>query len=209
MEALPRLIVITDWRLPRRQVLDAIADLAPLGPLVAVQLRAPGASGRQLWEDGRELRELLRPHGAHLFVNGRLDVALALGAHLHLPSRELAATEVRPHLPADRLISVAIHPGEEARAEGADLALVSPVWSPGSKPDDTRPPLGPEGFARVAGRLPCPAFALGGVDAARVATLGSEAYGAAVVSAVLTAPSPRRAARSLIERLASRETGGR
>lgn len=202
MAALPRLIVITDWRLPRAQVLAAVKAIAPLGPQVAVQLRAPGVAGRRLWEDGKALLELLRPHGAALFMNGRLDVALALGAHLHLPTAELAATEVRPHLPADHLISVAVHPGEEARAAGADLALVSPVWSPGSKPDDTRPPLGPEGFASLAARLPCRAFALGGVTAARVASLGSQAQGVAVVSAVLEAPSPDLAARELVQALA-------
>lgn len=204
MEALPRLIVITDWRLPRAQVLGAIADLAALGPQVAVQLRAPGASGRRLWEDGQALSHLLRPHRVPLFVNGRLDVALALGAHLHLPAAELSPAAIRPHLPAGRRISVALHPGEEHRAAGADLALLSPVWSPGSKPDDTRPTLGPEGFAQLAAQLPCPAYALGGVTAPRAASLGTHARGLAVVSAVLAAAAPREAARALLEALAHR-----
>jgi len=201
MEALPRLIVITDWSLPREQVFSAVAAIAPLGPAVGVQLRAPDAGGRRLWEDGRRLLGLLRPHGASLFVNGRLDVALALGAHLHLPSTGLSVEEVRPHLPSGCRVSVAIHPGEEVRARGAELALVSPVWSPGSKPGDTRPPLGPEGFFSLAARLPCPAFALGGVTAERVPLLGGRAQGVAVVSAVLAAPSPRDAASALLEAL--------
>lgn len=201
MEALPRLIVITDWRLPRAQLFEAVAALAPMGPSVAVQLRAPGASGRQLWEDGRAISDLLRPHGAALFVNGRLDVALALDAHLHLPGHSLHVAEARRHLPAGRRISVAIHPGETSRAVGADLALVSPVWSPGSKPEDTRPPLGPEGFQDLARALSCPAYALGGVTASRAATLGPAAAGVAVVSAVLQAPSPREAAIALLRPL--------
>ena len=125
-------------------------------------------------------------------------MALLVGAHLHLPAGGLTPSDVRPLLPPGRLVSLAVHDAAEARlAQGADLALVSPVYAPGSKPGDTRAQLGPEGFQRLTEVLPCPALALGGITPERAATLRSAA-GFAVISAVLEAPKPTEAARALL-----------
>lgn len=190
-----RLLVITDWAepllLPRLE-----AALRGRRGQVAVQHRHPGQGGRRLLEEGRALQALCEAEGAPLFVNGRLDVALALGAHLHLPAHGLPLAAVRPHLPGGRLVSVAVHGPAEAQA-GADLALVSPVHPPGSKPGDTRPPLGPEGFRALAARLGCPAFALGGLGPGRLAGLEGAA-GLAVMSAVTAAADPAAAVDALL-----------
>ncbi len=192
------LLLITDWSLGQSALLAAVADALTAGPGLAVQHRHPGALGRQFLDEGRRLAELCARHGAPLFVNGRLDVALALGAHLHLPAHGLRVADVRPHL-SGRLISAAVHDEAEARdAAGADLALVSPVFAPGSKPGDTRTPLGPEGFRRVARAFGGPAFALGGLTADRAREL-RPLSGVAVVSAVLGAKSPASAARALLD----------
>jgi thiamine-phosphate pyrophosphorylase len=196
--ALPRLIVITDWRIPRARLLTALERALEAGPEVAVQHRHPEASARAFLEEARLLAALCHARGNPLFVNGRLDVALLVGAHLHLPARGLTVEDVRPHLPAGRQVSVAVHDAEEARlARGADLALVSPVYAPGSKPGDTRPPLGPEGFQALAASLPCPTLALGGVTPERAAGLPG-AHGFAVISAVLEAEEPAAVARALL-----------
>ncbi|MFL5349846.1 MAG: thiamine phosphate synthase [Hyalangium sp.] len=198
MPAAPRLIVITDWRLPRARLLSALERALEAGPEVAVQHRHPEASARTFLEEARWLAELCHARGNPLFVNGRLEVALLVGAHLHLPAQGLTVEDVRPHLPAGRQISVAVHDEEEARlARGADLALVSPVYAPGSKPGDTRPPLGPSGFQALAAVLSCPALALGGLSPERAALLPG-AYGFAVISAVLEADAPAAVARALL-----------
>ncbi|MBX7100333.1 MAG: thiamine phosphate synthase, partial [Myxococcaceae bacterium] len=77
---------------------------------------------------------------------------------------------------------------------------VSPVYPPGSKPHDDRPPLGVGGFLRLAGRLACPAFALGGLDASRLHGLGA-AGGVAVSSAVWHASDPAAAVSGLLAAL--------
>jgi thiamine-phosphate pyrophosphorylase len=196
--AFPRLIVITDWRLPRDRLLDALERTLAMGPEVAVQHRHPEAPARVFLEEARLLAALCRTRGNPLFINGRLEVALLVGAHLHLPARGLTAKNVRPYLPAGRWVSIAVHDAEEARlAHGADLALVSPVYAPGSKPGDARPPLGPEGFQALAAALPCPALALGGVTPERAAQL-TGAHGFAVISAVLEAEDPAAVARGLL-----------
>src|SRR6266849_3860312 len=82
---LPRLIVITDWRMPRALLLERDeADLA-FGPMVALQHRHPEAPIRLFLEEARWLAELCHQRQNPLFINGRLDVALLLGADLHLP----------------------------------------------------------------------------------------------------------------------------
>ncbi|WP_163999369.1 thiamine phosphate synthase [Pyxidicoccus caerfyrddinensis] len=194
----PRLVVITDWRLPGERLLSALARALEAGPEVAVQHRHPEASGRQFLEEARLLAGLCAARGNPLFINGRMDVALLVGAHLHLPAHGPTPEDVRPHLPAGRLVSVAVHDEAEARAaRGADLALVSPVFAPGSKPGDTRATLGPDGFAALAAVLACPALALGGITPERAREVRGSA-GFAVISSVLEAEDPKAEARALL-----------
>jgi thiamine-phosphate pyrophosphorylase len=189
------LLVITDWSIP--SMLQKVEAALAATSLIAVQHRHPEATDRQFFEEARAIAQVCRRRGSPLFINRRLDVALALAldAHLHLPAHGVRVQEVLPFL-GERLLSVAVHGAEEAQ-RGADLALVSPVFAPFSKPADRRVPLGPEGFFEIARGLDCPAFALGGIDAARARTLG-EAAGLAVISAVLDAADPARAARDLV-----------
>lgn len=176
------LIVITDWELG--DLLQRLERALEAGPGIAIQHRHPEATARQFFDEAVKLRE--RFPSVPLFINRRLDVALALGAWLHLPAYGLLPADVQGRV---ERVSVAVHSLEEARrAQGADLALVSPVFGKG----DAKP-LGVEGFARIAAALPCPAFALGGVTA-RV----PGAAGHAVISAVLRAADPRAAAAAML-----------
>lgn len=195
MTALPfSLVVITDWSLGRETLLGRVEAALKAGPGVAVQHRHPGADDRLFFDEAVALATLCARADAPLFVNSRLDVALAVGAHLHCTSSSLRPREVR-HLLPGRWISRAVHAATDD-VEGADLALVSPVFPPGSKPADTRPPLGVEGYATIAKALPCPAFALGGIDPTNAGTV--KAPGVAVISAVLGAHDPQAAARALL-----------
>jgi thiamine-phosphate pyrophosphorylase len=195
---LPLLIVITDWQIPGPSLLDALKWALSIGPEVALQHRHPGASDRLFFEEGERLAELCRRLGNPLFVNGRLDVALLLGAHLHLPARGIKVADARPHLPTGTWISVAVHDGDEALdASGADLALVGPVFAPGSKPTDARPQLGPEGFARLMEKTPCRSFALGGIAPGNGARVRG-AFGLAAISSVLKDRDPKSAASALL-----------
>ena len=198
---LPRLIVITDWSRP--QLLERLDDALGAGPGIAVQHRNPGVNDREFLLQARTVQRLCARRGAPLFVNRRLDVALLVGAHLHLPSSGLLATDVRPHLPNGRWVSAAVHDeAEAARAAGADLALVSPVFAPLSKPEE-RSPLGVAGFVALAKKLACPAYALGGVSPVSVEPLLPVA-GVAVISAVLDASRPRDAAARLLQLVGER-----
>ncbi len=66
----PRLVVITDWRLPRERLLTALERALEVGPKVAVQHRHPEAPVRQFLEEARVLAGLCRARGNPLFVLG-------------------------------------------------------------------------------------------------------------------------------------------
>ncbi len=186
-----------------QRLLWAVAQACALGPKVGVQHRHPGAATRPFLAQARQLAALCARQANPLFVSARLDVALLVGAHLHLPVDAPRAADVRRHLPAGRWVSASVHDEAELlRAEGADLLLLSPVFQPGSKRHDTRPTLGPEGYARLRARSRCPAFALGGIQADRLPTLGG-VEGAAVQSAVLAANDPSAAAAELLAALSA------
>ena len=95
-----KLILITDWS--REDCVARIREALRAGPGIAVQHRHPGATDRQFYEEGLRLKDACGE--ALLFVNSRLDVALALDAHLHVTDHSLIADDVRPFL-RDRLLS--------------------------------------------------------------------------------------------------------
>ena len=193
--------MVTDWTLPEAAHWAALEAVAALGPEVAIQHRDPGAQVRAFLARGQRLAVLCQRGGAQLCINGRPDVARVLGANLHLPVEGPRASEVRPFLGADRWLSAAVHSEEELlAASGADCVLVSPVFAPGSKPGDVRPPLGVEGYRALAARSPVPAFALGGMTTDRARQIGTCGWVAAQ-SAVLGAQDPAAGARALLAAL--------
>ncbi len=141
--ALPRLIVITDWRLPRNRLLSALERALEAGPDVAVQHRHPEAPARTFLEEARVLAALCRTRGNPLFVNGRLDVALLVGAHLHLPAYGPTVAEVRPLLPAGvqgecRRARRRRGPARPGRGSGAGQPRFRPRLEAGGHPSTAR-----------------------------------------------------------------------
>jgi thiamine-phosphate pyrophosphorylase len=195
---LPELILITDWALGAPTLLARLAEALAVSPRIAVQHRHPQVTARQFLAEAEQLAELCARAGNPLFVNGRLDVALLVEAHLHLPAQGLRPADVRNHLPADRLISAAVHSAAEAAdAKGASFALLSPVFPPTSKPKDDRPPLGVAGFEALASSLAFPCFALGGVTPQSAEEIPKQ-RGLAVLGSVLHAADPAKAAAALL-----------
>jgi thiamine-phosphate pyrophosphorylase len=197
-----RLLLVTDWSLGEQRLLQALEEACALGPEVGVQHRHPEAPTRPFLAEARTLAALCATHQNPLFVNGRLDVALLVGAHLHLPVDAPTPADVRRHLPPGRWVSASVHDEAELqRAAGADLVLLSPVFTPG-KPGPPQKTLGPEGYARLRAASTCPALALGGIRLDSLTALGP-VEGVAVQSAVLRHAQPGAAARALLRALQS------
>ena len=178
---------ITDRRsLPSdNALLDAIARNLAAG-IDWIQIREKDLSARELLVLVERARALPNPCGSKILVNTRVDVALAGGASgAHLPAASPAAKRWRALTPPGFLIGVSCHSANEVRAaqdDGADYAVVGPVFAPRSKTSDL-PPLGLEGFARAARAVQIPVLALGGITAANAPDcINAGAAGIAAIS---------------------------
>jgi thiamine-phosphate pyrophosphorylase len=133
----PWLYIITDRRItggrPLPEVVaEALAGARQAPGRVAVQLREKDLGGRALLDLARALRAVTAAAGAALFVNDRLDVALAAGADgVHLTRGSLVAADVRALAPALAIAASTHHEAEVAAAAAAGVDFVIPVLALG------------------------------------------------------------------------------
>jgi thiamine-phosphate diphosphorylase len=197
---LPRLHAITDAGVLALADLGVrAAALAAGGSAVALHARDRGATTRALVAAAERLAALARPPEAAVFVNGRADVAAAVGAHgLQLAAGDLTPADARTLLPHG-WIGCSIHSPAEAEAAvqaGADYLLLGNVYPTASHPG--RPGLGLDSVRAVAG-LGRPVIAIGGVDPVRARELkAAGAYGVAAIGALWRADDPAAAALALL-----------
>ena len=184
--ALPPLLFFTDpARTPRPW--ETAAHL-PAG--AGVVFRPFGAA--DALETGLRLRGVTREAGVRLLVGLDADLAERIAADgVHLPERALSAAYALSGRRPDWLLTGAVHSPEAAkRARDLDALVLSPVFPAGGA-SASKPVLGIGGFKAMAAQASCPAYALGGINAANVSDLlGSGACGIAGVDAVQTAFGP-------------------
>src|SRR5207247_403248 len=188
---LPRLHAISDERIARRADVDSVArELAAGGGAeLALHARGRGLSGLEHYE--LAVRLSVYP-SIRLFVNDRLDVALAAGAGgVQLAGGSLDPEHAR-RLNPTWWIGKSVHDLREAsaaQAAGADYLLVGPVFGTATHP--AHDPLGPS-----------PTIAIGGVTPQRVPELrAAGVYGVAAIRALWEAADPAATARKMAQEL--------
>ncbi len=196
------LIVITDEALAGQRGVVEVVLAALRGGAPAIQLRAKAASAREMVELSRTLLHEIRAAGALLFVNDRVDVALAAGADgAHLGDDDLPLPAARRIVPAGFILGRSADTPEQAakaEREGADYVGVGPVNATDSKPD-AGTPIGIGGVAAVAAVVSIPVLAIGGIDLYAAAALrNAGAAGIAVIRAVMQAADPEEEVRRLL-----------
>jgi len=127
-----------------------------------------------------------------------VDVALAVGADgVHLGQRDMAIGDARRLGPPGWIIGVSaecVEDAIQAEREGADYIGASPVFATPTK-TDTALPLGLEGLRQMRAATKLPLVAIGGIHAGNAQeVIRAGADGLAVVSAIVSADSPREAA---------------
>ena len=201
------LYLVTDRTLSLGRSTVEVVRAAIRGGVSCVQLREKGCSTREFMDEARLLKALLAGTGVPLFINDRLDVALAVGADgVHLGQNDLAIADAR-RLVGNRMIigisAESVADAIRAEAEGADYIGASPVFTTPTK-TDTAPPLGLDGLRAIRRAVQLPLVAIGGINADNAAAvLRAGADGLAVVSAIVSAPCPRTAAAGLRQRIQS------
>jgi thiamine-phosphate pyrophosphorylase len=196
-----RLIVVTDPDCGGRSVVDVVRA-ALRGGAPAIQLRMKDAPAREMAEVARALLAQTRAAEALLFINDRVDVALAVGADgAHVGQDDLPVAAARGIAPRGFLLGVSAETAELARAaeaDGADYVGVGPVYATGSKAD-AGDAVGCQRIAQVAEVVRIPIVGIGGItfdNAPPVIHAG--AAGVAVISAVMRADDPEAAVRALM-----------
>ena len=210
-----RLYLVTDPHLGGgRDAVPRIVYEAVLGGVGVIQVRDKECDDdEEFRRRARAIADAARRAGAEtgrhvpVFVNDRLDVARALGLHLHIGQQDMPFARARAALPDELMLGLSIESDEQLAAALAgpgpapDVIGVSPVWSTTTK-IDTAAALGPAGadrLARAAAGGGVRAVGIGGVTLANVAELASTALdGVCVISAIMAAPDPRAAAADLL-----------
>jgi len=142
---------------------EALAQANARANVDFIQVREPGLTVREL---GDCVRGFIRQGGPRILVNDRADVAIACNAAgVHLRDGSVSPKIIRRIAPPGFVITVACHDAEavlRAEGEGADYAVLAPIFAPLSKPF-AGPTVGLEGLREIVLRAQIPIIALGGV----------------------------------------------
>ena len=159
---------------------------------LAVCLREKDLAARELTALAQSVRELTKKAGVDLYLNGRVDVALACGADgVHLPGDGMRPADVRLIAPGLK-IALSTHTKrevDEAARARVDFVVYGPVFATPSK-QGVLEPRGIDGLRAVCGNG-VDVLALGGIfpDHARLC-IEAGASGVAVIRAAMAAPDP-------------------
>ncbi len=197
------LYLVTDRILSRGRSTLEIIKAAVRSGVTVVQLREKNASTKNFVEEGLRIKNFLKNRGIPLIIDDRIDVALAIEADgVHLGQDDMPLELARKILPDEFIIGVSVWSAEEAvKAEkgGADYLGLSPVYSTPTK-TDTGLPLGLDGIRKIREEVSIPLVGIGGLNYKNSAeVIKAGITGIAVVSAIVAADDPEKAAASLKE----------
>lgn len=202
-----RLYLVTDRHQTAGRPLLSVVGRAVRAGVRAVQLRERDLPTHEfliMAEDfQREVRE------AHLFINDRVDLALAVGSRgVHLRENSLPTPVVRGLLRPEQLLGRSVHSIEgvtAAEREGADFVVLGPIYETPSK-QEYGSPLGLRLLEQAARTARIPIFAIGGITAARAREVRrAGGFGVAVLSSILSASHVEQATDALLSAIALAE----
>jgi thiamine-phosphate pyrophosphorylase len=202
-----RLIVITDARIAAPRRVDDVVRAALEAGAPAIQLRDKTATAAELHQHAIHLLTLTRQHGALLFINDRLDVALAAGADgVHLGPHDLPVPAARQASQRrgrpDLMLGYSTDDPDLARQaalDGADYIGCGAVFGTTSKQEVGGERIGTDRLADVVRSVHIPVVGIGGITPGNVHHVrAARAAGAAVIGAVMAADDVEAAVRSLL-----------
>lgn len=173
---------------------EACAEAAVRANLRFIQLRMKRAPRERIVEIARKLRAITSGTKTYFIVNDDPEIASEVGADgVHLGQGDLPLPVARKCFPDLKIFGLSTHSLVQvaaARAVSPDYIGVGPVYATPTKdiPDST---LGLAAMRAMLDAAPCPAVAIGGIDAARLPeTLRAGARNFAVVRAVCASENP-------------------
>jgi thiamine-phosphate pyrophosphorylase len=167
MLRLPAFYPILDTEVAARHGVDpvfAAAGILEAGAQV-LQFRHKGFLSREIFEQMGRIAALCRDARVLFVVNDRADLAVLMGAALHLGQDDLPPTAARRVTGPETLIGFSTHNERQLRAaqsEPVDYLALGPIFGTASK-DNPDPTVGLEELRRLRTLTERPLVAIGGI----------------------------------------------
>ena len=199
------LYLVTDRSQTLGRDLLWVLERALDGGIRAIQLREKDLGGKELFLLAEAARKLTYRYRAALFINDRIDVALATGADgVHLGRESFPITTARELVGAQKIIGVSTHSiaeVQEAEEQGADFVVFGPVYFTPSKANYGAP-QGLMALKKIVEKNALPVYAIGGLKSENIVEAKKTGIrGIALISAVVSASDPKTAAEGIIAQL--------
>jgi thiamine-phosphate pyrophosphorylase len=185
--------------LPENQFLHIVREACE-GGVTLLQLREKDKSGREYLELAVKVKAITDEYRVPLIIDDRVDIALAIGAGVHVGAADIPAAVARRLMGAKAIVGATVKTVEQglrAVAEGADYFGTGAIYPTTTKVVTHLTEVST--LNAIAAACPTvPIAAIGGLNAANLQVLyDSSARGIAVVSAIMKAADPAAAAREL------------
>jgi thiamine-phosphate pyrophosphorylase len=201
------LYLITDRTQTKGRDLLWLLEQALDAGVKAIQLREKDLGGRDLFILAEKVSNLCQSYRSALFVNERIDIALAVNAAgVQLGNASVPVALARELLGAQKMIGLSTHSfGEalEAQQQGADFVLFGPVYFTPSKATYGAP-QGLNKLKEVLEKISLPVYAIGGIKPENILDLRRLGVsGVALISAIMSSDAPKNATNDLLRMMGS------
>lgn len=200
------LYVITDQRISQGKSHFEVAEAVLEGGATVLQFRDKEMEDSEAIIVCRKIYKLTKKKGVPFIVNDRVEVAKAVDADgVHLGQEDMPFGLARKILGKEKIIGISVETVEQAlRAVegGADYLAIGPIYPTATKLDAGKA-LGIAKLKEIRESVNIPIVAIGGINENNLEeVLRAGADGAAVISAVVSAPDITEATRRLKHKIA-------
>ena len=196
------LYLVTDSTYHTTASLLETVEEACKGGVTLVQLREKETGGREYLEKALLVKQITDRYGIPLIIDDRVDVAIACdAAGVHVGASDLPVDVASNLLGPDKIVGATaktVDAAIKAWEEGADYLGVGAIYPTTTKVVTIL--TKPETLKAICEAVPIPVVAIGGLNAGNMDILeGCRMDGVAVVSAIMKAEDPKKAAEELKE----------
>lgn len=196
----PSLYFITDSTNYSEEEFLFRVEEALKGGVTLLQLREKNKSTRDYIDLAEKVHAIAIHYNVPLIIDDRVDVALAVNAEgVHVGASDMPVSTARKLMGEDKIVGATAKTvpwAEEAYEEGADYVGVGAIYPTTTKVKTVL--TSTETLNDICNAVPIPANAIGGLNKDNIDILkGIPIAGICVVSAIMKADSPKKAAEEL------------
>ena len=196
----PSLYFITDSTNYSEEEFLSRVEQALRGGVTLLQLREKSKSTREYLELAEKVHELTKRYGVPLVIDDRVDVAMAIDAEgVHVGAGDLPVAIARKLMGEDKIVGATAKTvpwAKEAWEQGADYLGVGAIYPTTTKVKTVL--TSTDTLRDICNAVPIPVNAIGGLNRDNIDILaGIPVAGICVVSAIMKADDPKKAAAEL------------